>query len=374
MKNISARIDFEREDFHLRAEFDLPAQGISICLGPSGSGKSTLLRLLAGLEKPQHGYIRQGRTEWFASTSRVNVSPQQRRVGVVFQDYALFSHMTVAENVGYGIVPSKRQATVARWLEQLRLSEFAHYLPHQLSGGQKQRAALARALASEPDLLLMDEPLSAIDFHLRQELRDELRALLLKWAKPVLWITHDLDEAKQCGDFLLVMKDGLSRQQGLLNEVFDRPVSKEIATVLGWRNYLPIKHVNGDFVMGLWGVLKIEGDCDAHARWIAIKPETLRFGKAQDNAIYVTVQSVVDKGPIREVVCQCRDGTVLRAHRPWNEPVPVAGTRTCLIPSLTHVRYLLEDKQLMSNNVFFSRREYDAASSISSQHRPRHPL
>lgn len=368
MTNISARISYERDSFHLHAEFDLPAQGICMCLGPSGSGKSTLLRLLAGLEKPRHGFIRHGGYEWFASTSRVNVPPQQRRVGVVFQDYALFSHLTVADNVSYGIAPAKRQTATTYWLEQLRLSEFAHYYPHQLSGGQKQRVALARALASEPELLLMDEPLSAIDFHLRQELRDELRALLVKWAKPVLWITHDLDEARQCGDYLLVMQDGLSRQHGLLSDVFDRPVSKEIATVLGWRNFLPIKHVNGDFAMGLWGILKIDGECDAQTRWAAIRPETLRFGKAQDNAIYVTVQSVMDRGSIREVLCQCRDGTVLRVHRPWNEPVPVAGTRTCLVPSLPHVRYLLEDKQLMSNNRLFSRRERDVASTIPQRH------
>lgn len=179
---------------------------ITVLFGPSGCGKSTILRCLAGLERPNVGRIAchgaGGEEVWFDAGTRVFLSPQERDAGFLFQDYALFPHLTVSQNVAYGLralTASARGERVAELLAAMKLVGLEHRFPHQISGGQQQRVALARTLARRPRLLLLDEPLSAIDYPVRADLRAELRSILAAFAIPAVVVTHDPVEAEQLG-------------------------------------------------------------------------------------------------------------------------------------------------------------------------------
>lgn len=207
-------------------------------LGPSGCGKSTVLRMIAGLERPDRGRVEVGGRDVTAQP------PERREVGLVFQDYALFPHLTVLGNVAYG--PRMRgaargvaEARAREVLELVGLSDLAGRLPAQLSGGQQQRVALARALATGSPLLLLDEPLSNLDEKLRGELRSELRALFARVGAGVLLVTHDQREALALAGRVAVMRAGEVAQQGEAAEVFARPASGWVARFLGWANVLP---------------------------------------------------------------------------------------------------------------------------------------
>ncbi|MCS6946860.1 MAG: molybdenum ABC transporter ATP-binding protein [Steroidobacteraceae bacterium] len=228
----------------VRADWHRAANGpaVTVLFGPSGCGKTTVLRCIAGLERPDEGVIEFAGTTWFDAARRICRPPQQRRIGYVFQDYALFPHLTVAANIAYGLhsIPSaQRTRRIGTWLERFGLGDCALRRPRQLSGGQQQRVALARALACEPELLLLDEPLSALDAPLRAELRVELRRLLADCQIPVLLVTHDRDEALALGDELVVMRDGVVRQRGPVLEVFNRPIDADVARIVGVETLQP---------------------------------------------------------------------------------------------------------------------------------------
>jgi len=209
---------------------------VTVLFGPSGCGKTTVLRCLAGLDRPDEGFIRLGDETWFDSTRGIQLSPQQRGIGFLFQDYALFPHLTVADNLGYGLRDLKgveRRRRIAALLEQFDLAGLEQRRPAQLSGGQQQRVALARALARRPRLLLLDEPLSALDATRRDQLRGELRQLLLLCGTPALLVTHDRTEAMVLGDELVVMSDGRMCQAGPVLDVFNRPADAEVARIVG---------------------------------------------------------------------------------------------------------------------------------------------
>ena len=177
-------------------------QGVTVLFGPSGCGKTTVLRCLAGLERPEEGLIQFGEETWFDAQQGVCLSPQQRGIGLVFQDYALFPHLTVEGNVGYGLhrlSRGERRKQVGEMLDRFDLIQVARQHPRQLSGGQQQRVALARALVRRPRLLLLDEPLSALDNALREALRGELRHWLARCEIPVLLVTHDRDGSPDLG-------------------------------------------------------------------------------------------------------------------------------------------------------------------------------
>ena len=225
----------------IRGAFDRPAQGhsVSVLFGPSGCGKTTVLRCLAGLERPEQGTIRVGTQTWFDACQGIDLTPQQRGVGFVFQDYALFPHLTVAANIGYGLRASDRVPRVNEMLRRFALTEVAQQRPRQLSGGQQQRVALARTLVRRPRLLLLDEPLSALDAALRMQVRGELRHFLTACDIPVILVTHDRDEALALGDELLVMCGGDVRQSGPMLEVFNRPADAVVARIVGVETLLP---------------------------------------------------------------------------------------------------------------------------------------
>ncbi|RDI96016.1 ABC transporter ATP-binding protein [Meiothermus sp. QL-1] len=223
--------------FSLLVWLEVGAEETLALLGPSGSGKTTLLRLVAGLETPEAGEI------WLGDTPLGPLPPEARRVGLVFQDYALFPHLSVYENIAFGLRearwPAQRiRERVAELLEWVRLEAHAQKRPHQLSGGERQRVALARALAAEPRVLLLDEPLGALDLKLRQELLWELRALLRRVRVPALVVTHDQAEAFALADRVAILREGRLVQQGTPEALYRRPKDAWVARFLGQRNLL----------------------------------------------------------------------------------------------------------------------------------------
>ena len=186
-----------------------------VVFGPSGSGKTLLIQCIAGLMRPDEGAVRIGGRTLFDSSARIDLAPQARRVGYLFQDYALFPHLTVEENVGFALRPGIRGALdpagrerVRKMLEAFDLDAQAHSLPRQISGGQRQRAALARALIVKPDLLLLDEPLSALDSPLRERVRGELLAIRERFEVPMIVITHDPEDARVLGRMIVAQREG----------------------------------------------------------------------------------------------------------------------------------------------------------------------
>jgi molybdate transport system ATP-binding protein len=220
------------------ASLDRPARGrgVTALFGPSGCGKSTVLRVLAGLDRPQEGTITFAGEPWLDAARRVFVPARRRGVGYLFQDYALFPHLRVRENIAYPLARTHRNtrvSVVGGLLDRFELGMLAERFPSQLSGGQQQRVALARALASRPRLLLLDEPLSALDAPARDEMRRALRSILAELDIPVVLVTHDAREAISLADYALVMDEGVVLQQGPVEEVFGRPTSQRVARIVG---------------------------------------------------------------------------------------------------------------------------------------------
>jgi sulfate/thiosulfate transport system ATP-binding protein len=211
---------------------DIPSGALTALLGPSGGGKSTLLRIIAGLETPDSGTIE------IEGQDSTRLSPQRRNVGFVFQHYAAFKHMTVHGNVAFGLEIRKRpkaeiKARVDELLELVHLEQFAHRYPAQLSGGQRQRMALARALAVEPKVLLLDEPFGALDAQVRKELRAWLRRLHDEVHVTTVFVTHDQEEAMEVADEIVVMAGGEVQQIGTPDELYERPSSEFVMSFLG---------------------------------------------------------------------------------------------------------------------------------------------
>jgi putative spermidine/putrescine transport system ATP-binding protein len=252
-------------------------------LGPSGSGKTTCLRLIAGFEQPTTGSIQ------LEGKEVAGIPPYERDVNTVFQDYALFPHMNVGENVGYGLMVKKvpkreRDERVREMLELVRLPGLADRKPSQLSGGQRQRVALARALINKPSVLLLDEPLGALDLKLRQQMQVELKALQQQVGITFIFVTHDQEEALTMSDRLAVFNRGKIEQVGTPAEVYERPITSFVAGFVGISNLL-----NGDFAARLFG----------SPDPIAIRPEKIRLCPP-DTA--VPPDSFGVNGTIRDVV------------------------------------------------------------------------
>lgn len=212
---------------------------LTALVGPSGSGKSTVLRCIAGLHRPQRGRVDCDGKVWLDTEQGLALPPQQRRIGMVFQNYSLLPHLSAAENVALGLwqLPALTRAAKAReWLARVHLHGLERRRPNQLSGGQQQRVALARALAREPQVLLLDEPFSAVDQVTRRKLQQELARLRRELAIPIVLVTHDLDEARMLSDRMVLLHHGVSLQSGPPEEVMTRPVNAAIARLVGLSN------------------------------------------------------------------------------------------------------------------------------------------
>ena len=258
-------------------------------LGPSGCGKTTLLRAIAGLELPDSGTIKIG------GRDVADIPAHRRPVNTVFQSYALFPHLTVRENVSFGLRMKKFPATeiaarTARALALVKISELAARLPAQLSGGQKQRVALARALINEPEVLLLDEPLGALDLQLRRQLQLELQQLQRKLGITFIMVTHDQEEALVMSDRIAVMNAGRIEQLGTAREIYERPRTRFVAQFIGQCNLLAAEiqptnngHVRAQTALGEFSV-KAGGESGAKRNgFLAIRPEKIRLHGASAN-------------------------------------------------------------------------------------------
>ncbi|HEX4953657.1 MAG TPA: ABC transporter ATP-binding protein [Thermoanaerobaculia bacterium] len=269
-------------------------------LGPSGCGKTTLLRLIAGLELPDRGTLR------LDGRDITRVPAHQRPVNTVFQSYALFPHLSVAGNVAFGL-ESRRfprpeiERRVASALALLELAELAQRWPNELSGGQKQRVALARALVNEPEVLLLDEPMSALDAKLRAQLQLELRRLQRTLSRTFILVTHDQDEAMVVSDRILVMRGGRIEQLGSPREVYERPRTRFVAEFLGAANLIPVT-ANGSngHVQAAWGTLAVRERPPWREGLVAIRPERIRVNPerpaSSENGFSARVTDAVFRG------------------------------------------------------------------------------
>jgi len=276
-----------------RSSWPLHTGLVTLLFGPSGSGKTTVLRALAGLDRPEAGAITFGDETWFDAARGISIPPQARGVGLLFQEYALFPHLSVAANVGYGLgrLPrAAREQRVAELAERFDLAGLMAGRPGELSGGQRQRVALARAVAPRPRLLLLDEPLSALDAPTREALRGELRHLLEQAGVPAIVVTHDRVEALALGDRLAVLVDGTIRQVGPVHEVFSTPVDVDVARVVGTENVFLVRLVRRDD-----GLVVVRASGSPGAELVAVDP-----GGVEDEA-YACVRA-------EEVVLEPFDG------------------------------------------------------------------
>jgi sulfate transport system ATP-binding protein len=272
---------------------EIPSGALTALLGPSGGGKSTLLRIIAGLEKPDAGTVE------IAGTDATSLPPQRRNVGFVFQHYAAFKHMTVFKNIAFGLEIRKRpkdevRKKVNELLELVHIEKFSDRLPAELSGGQRQRMALARALAVEPEVLLLDEPFGALDAQVRKELRAWLRRLHDEVHVTTVFVTHDQEEAMEVADTIALISAGRLEQVGTPDELYDHPANDFVMSFLG-----PVTTLSGDLVrphdlelrptagtdttdatvvrvMRLGFEVRIELLVDGHDLWAQVTRETAR--------------------------------------------------------------------------------------------------
>ncbi len=236
--------------FELDAAFSFES-GVLGLLGPSGSGKSMTLRSIAGIDRPDAGRIALNGQMLYHSGQKINLRPRHRQVGYLFQSYALFPNMTVAENIGCGLERPGRKARAAELMERFQLQGLENRYPRQLSGGQAQRVAVARCLAAEPKALLLDEPFSALDTQLREQMHTELRHMLRDYAGQVVLVTHDQREAYRLCTHLAVMDGGRCVAQGETKRLFAQPGLAQVARLTGCRNLSRAKRLGPNRVLAL---------------------------------------------------------------------------------------------------------------------------
>ncbi len=297
--------------------------GLLALLGPSGCGKTTTLRMVAGLERPDRGRV------LVDGRDVTGLPPYRRRMGVVFQSYALFPHLSVLANVGFGlrmhgVSGGERRRRAAAALEMVGLGAHGGKRPGQLSGGQQQRVAVARALAIEPDVLLLDEPLSALDAKLREELRIEMRALQRRVGATALFVTHDQAEALAMADQVAVMHDGAVAQLGPPEEVFERPRTAFVAEFVGRSARLAGVAEAGGVRAGP-ALLRTAAPPPAGPVRAFVRPHRIRLlGAADtaDNALDGTVAAIDYTGEVVQVVVETAAGRV-----PVDVPATTAGWR-----------------------------------------------
>ena len=250
-------IDVEKalKNFSLQVAFET-GQGAVGLLGASGAGKSMTLRMIAGIVRPDSGRIVLNDRVLFDSATGRNISAARRRIGVVFQDYALFPHMTVAENIGFGLSAldeEERQERVAKQLESMHIAELAGRYPKEISGGQRQRVAIARCMATEPRALLFDEPFAALDPHLRRRMEEQLRETLAGYKGAVIFVTHDMEEAFRFCTDLLVLDSGRVVASGPKHQLFERPRTVAAAQLTGCKNIAEAWRVGANRIaVGAW--------------------------------------------------------------------------------------------------------------------------
>jgi putative spermidine/putrescine transport system ATP-binding protein len=321
-------------------------------LGPSGSGKSTLLMVLAGFIRPDHGSIR------FGEADVTRLAPHKRNVGMVFQNYALFPHMDVAGNIGFplrlrGVARAEIGRRVEHALQMVQLAGYGERRIEQLSGGQRQRVALARAIVFEPRIVLMDEPLSALDKQLRERMQIELRQLHEKLGTTTIYVTHDQREALTMSDRVAVIDRGRVMQLDTPRAIYEQPASRFVAEFIGESNFLPVRHAGGEYRCA-GAALRLSGAPSGPGPWLLmLRPERLRIlDRATHpdlNVFEARVANVVYQGDSLLVQAALADGSRISARgiasngamgsAPRNGDVVMLGLSpqdTVLVPDADH--------------------------------------
>ncbi|MBQ8831508.1 MAG: ATP-binding cassette domain-containing protein [Oscillospiraceae bacterium] len=296
---MSISVDIEKKlgSFSLKVKFEADNETLAL-LGASGCGKSMTLKCIAGIEKPDKGCIVVDGITLFDSEKKINLSPQERHVGLMFQNYALFPNMTVLQNIRTGAKrekdKDKRERFVQQVMDSFGLAELADHYPHQLSGGQQQRVALARILVSDPHILLLDEPFSALDSHLRFRLEQEVRSVIRSFGKTVLLVSHDRDEVYRMADSIAVMNDGRIEACGEKKAVFAVPGTKTGAMLTGCKNISRIDRTGQNRVYAAdWGIeLSVNALTDA-ATYVGIRMHDVCPGTG-DNLTLCKVVEVIE--------------------------------------------------------------------------------
>lgn len=310
-----------------------PGEFVSL-LGPSGCGKTTALRILAGLETADSGEVR------FASQDVSQVPVNRRDIGMVFQSYSLFPHLRVLDNVAYGlrrrkVAKAEALRRAAQSLQMVGLTEFGERFAHQLSGGQQQRVALARALVTEPQVLLLDEPLSALDAKVRVQLRDEIRRIQLRLGITTVFVTHDQEEALAVSDRVAVMGHGGIEQIGSPEELYLRPATTTVAEFVGLSSRVPGVARDGE-VSVLGHQLPLREPVADGSVEVYLRPEDLRLVGNADPGFDATVIETSFLGSFRRTVAQTESGVEIRLQHPASERV-VPGDRLHLAVVSTSV-------------------------------------
>lgn len=295
---MSLFVDIEKTlgSFHLKVTFETENDTLAL-LGASGCGKSMTLKCIAGIEKPDRGKIILDGAVLFDSEKHINLPPQERHVGLMFQNYALFPNMTVLQNICAGAKREKdrqkRQAAIRQVLSAFGLTELTSYYPHQLSGGQQQRAALARMLVSDPKILLLDEPFSALDSHLRGQLEQTVRDVIRSFGRTVLLVSHDRDEVFRMADRIAVMNCGQIEVCGDKKTVFDKPLTRTGAMLTGCQNISAVRKLDDCRIYAAdWGVELSVGDGFANASFVGIRTHGLRPGEGENSVLCRVVEEI----------------------------------------------------------------------------------
>ncbi|PPI88783.1 spermidine/putrescine ABC transporter ATP-binding protein PotA [Candidatus Pantoea edessiphila] len=303
-------------------------------LGPSGCGKTTILRLIAGLEKANTGSI------FLNCNDITNTSAEERNINTVFQSYALFPHMSVFENIAFGLrmqkIPSYEiNIRVKDALTMVQLENFSNRYPHQLSGGQQQRVAIARAVINRPKVLLLDEPLSALDYKLRKQMQNELKALQRKLGITFIFVTHDQEEALAMSDRIVVMRNGKIEQYGVPREIYEKPKNLFVASFIGEINVFDTEVIESDN-QGLHVRALVEGyECDIHCPFpvkvgdklhVMLRPEDLRvkelYNNEDNDGLIGYVRELNYKGMTLESSIELENGKFITVSEFFNEDDP----------------------------------------------------
>ena len=299
-------------DFSIDIEFSAYSKGyttaskdhLTVLFGPSGTGKSLTLNMLSGIVIPDQGYIKLNGDELFNKEKGINIPIRKRKIGYVFQEYSLFPHLNVYENIAYGINNNfNPDEKVKELLELFRLNRKEKRYPNQLSGGQKQRVAIARAIASDPKLLLLDEPLSALDERIREKLQQDLLKLKSILSIPIIYVTHNLQEAFTLADHIIIINDGRIVESGKKHEIFSKPKKRLTAKYLGVKNILPgrIIETSQDYSVCEIEGIKVKTDLDTRFKtgdevFLCIKPQDVRLivdKKTSDNTVDAVVTHTI---------------------------------------------------------------------------------
>ena len=288
------------KDFTLDVDF-ICKEKITGILGASGSGKTMTLKGLSGIEKPDEGKVVLNETILFDSNKKINRLVRERKIGYLFQDYALFPNMTVMENIGFGLhkmLKEERNEAIAKMIYKLELSGLENRFPSQLSGGQKQRVALGRALVLNPELLLLDEPFSALDSYLRHQMLEQLRESLSWYKGYTIFVTHNMREAYRLCNDIIVVEKGKVEAFGDKETIFKRPPTLKTGQLTGCKNFSQCKKIGKYEVLALdWGInLKTEDRVPDGVKHVGIQDQYLRFAKdnESDNRVTLYPMNVVE--------------------------------------------------------------------------------